>query len=392
MTNTNDSAQSPKLIWIALFSTLASVLTHIYLYSVHIKTAFGLGENAICDLSQKFSCTAVIGSGFSEVFTIPVAMFGATTNLILLIMLVGFQLFSTNNKQIDNCFWFSLPILLASLVMGTISFTLMDVYCPFCLLLYGLSIVTFLSLWRYSKVNIFKDLFSFLKTLNWTKTLIIYVTILGTSWLANSIVRQSTGLAELEKMEAVAIQEWQVSTEYDFSALKGIDFGSSSSNIQFRIIEFADFLCSHCQVASGVFHDFLETHPTASLQYFTFPLDGCETMGPNCLASKNAFCANQLGKGPDAHSLFFKNLVGAHGLTEIEQKIAQSVAELNIAKDDLENCVKSPETDLAIKRLINAGKQAGVKGTPSVFVNGRHLPYGHRKSVLEKAYQSLQLK
>ncbi|MDZ4661423.1 MAG: vitamin K epoxide reductase family protein [Pseudomonadota bacterium] len=392
----DSSAQSPKLIWLALFSTLASVLVHIYLYTVHLKTQIGVGEDSICDLSKKFNCSAVVSSTYSEIFGTPVAMFGAVSNLILLLMLVNYKLFSTNHRQAQISFWFSTPILFASFIMGAISLSLMHVYCPFCILLYGFSLVSFLSLWNLSGTKMYRDFFPFVGSLNKSKTLAVYLTILALSWLVNAIVWQNTGLADLEKMESTAIQEWQSNTQYDFSALQGIEFGSHETASPFFIVEFADFLCSHCQTAAQILHEFVDSHPTARLLYFTFPLDGCEAgpkgeVGPNCRISKNAFCANQLGKGPESHSWFFKNLVGVSGFTEVDQKIEQSLTELKLNKDDLQKCMKSPDTELAIKKLINAGKQAGVKGTPSIYVNGRQLPYAHRKTVLQKAYNSLGL-
>ncbi len=379
-------AQSPTWIWVALFSTLASLCIHIYLYINHLKVHVGLSAESMCDLSEKFSCSAVAASKFSEILGIPLAALGAVSSFFLLIFLLMHKVLGSNSAL--KAFWLSLMIAGGSVVMAIISLTQMTVYCPFCIALYVLSAVIAISLWIHVKKFKSSEKIS---PMGFSGYLVAVVLL---SWLTHAIVMQRTGFDEIEKAEASALQEWQANPQYDFSALNGIEFGSSADKSQLIITEFADFLCSHCQVAAPILHAFIKGKPNARLVFFTFPLDGCTAgptgLGPSCKMAVTAFCAKEQGKGGEAHEWIFKNIVGLRLGTEADEKVNKIQDELGLNKDSFKKCYDSKDTIQSIQRFISAGKTAGVRGTPAIFANGRILPLAQRPTVLEKAYQSVK--
>jgi glutaredoxin len=129
------------------------------------------------------------------------------------------------------------------------------------------------------------------------------------------------------------------------------------------LVEFSDFECPYCAAARPVLEAFVKSKPQTRLCMMPFPLQ----MHPNAmLAGQAALFARDQGKFWAVHDALFDNqlslsesfirqLVGKHGLDvkAFEKAVAAGkyVDELNASKE--------------------AGRQAGVESTPSVYINGR---------------------
>ena len=85
-------------------------------------------------------------------------------------------------------------------------------------------------------------------------------------------------------------------------------------------------------------------------------------------ASLAALAANQQGKFWEYHSELFKNYntLNDGKFDEIAQSLGLNMEQF---KQDLEN----PALTALVQRDLQNGVEAGVRGTPSIFVNGRLL-------------------
>jgi len=111
----------------------------------------------------------------------------------------------------------------------------------------------------------------------------------------------------------------------------------------------------------------LEQYPNdVKLVFKNFPLERIHKFAKN--AAIAALAANQQGKFWEYHDELFKNY---NKLNDAKfDEIAQSL-ELNMEqfKQDMQN----PAIAAIVQRDLKDGVAAGVRGTPSIFVNGRSL-------------------
>jgi len=94
-------------------------------------------------------------------------------------------------------------------------------------------------------------------------------------------------------------------------------------------------------------------------------------------AATAALAADKQGKFPEFHALLFKNFRSLN-----EEKLKEIATELNLDLIKFEADRKSPEIAALISRDLNNGRTADVRGTPTVFLNG--------KRVKNRGMQSLQ--
>lgn len=85
-------------------------------------------------------------------------------------------------------------------------------------------------------------------------------------------------------------------------------------------------------------------------------------------AAVAALVADKYGKFWKFHNQLFL----AHNKLS-DQKIMEIARNLGIDVQEFEKMMKSPKIQAKIQQDILDGRQAGVNGTPTVFVNGRRL-------------------
>jgi len=100
--------------------------------------------------------------------------------------------------------------------------------------------------------------------------------------------------------------------------------------------------------------------------------------------------AESYGKFWEFHDLLFKN---SEKLSD--QKIQDIAQELGIAQTDFQQMIKDPIIQEKVNQDILEGRQAGVNGTPAVFINGRFLrnrSLDAFQAVIDKELQKLAKK
>jgi protein-disulfide isomerase len=131
------------------------------------------------------------------------------------------------------------------------------------------------------------------------------------------------------------------------------------------LVEFSDFQCPYCSAAVGQLKEILKMYPTqVRLIFKQFPLE----IHPQAdLAAAAAVAAQKQGKFWALHDAMFahpENL-SRRGILMLAQ---QNGLEINQFESDIDSTVVR-ET---VVRDVQDGNQAGVEGTPSVFINGQH--------------------
>ncbi len=85
-------------------------------------------------------------------------------------------------------------------------------------------------------------------------------------------------------------------------------------------------------------------------------------------AATAALAAKSQGKFWEFHDLLFKNYNKLN-----DQKIHEIALELGLDQTEFEKKMKDPRIKAMIRQDLRDGAQAGVRATPTVFINGRRL-------------------
>jgi protein-disulfide isomerase len=180
----------------------------------------------------------------------------------------------------------------------------------------------------------------------------------GTVLYRNFVARPAISAEPLAR-RPVYVQNWRSQLS------RGAELGPASAPVQ--LIEFADFECPFC----AVFHDSvkklqLRYRAQVSLTYIYFPLPMHRFAIP---AAHAAECARNQGRFEEMYDRLFgaQESFGAKSWSTLA--IEAGVPDIDL----FDACVKSTEPVPRIDDGLKLGSELGVKGTPTVIVNGWRL-------------------
>lgn len=85
-------------------------------------------------------------------------------------------------------------------------------------------------------------------------------------------------------------------------------------------------------------------------------------------AATAALAAHQQGKFWEYHSKLFENYKSLS-----DNKLQQIAKELGLDEDQFQKDQKLPEIQKLIKRDVRNGQKIGVRGTPTIYLNGKQV-------------------
>jgi protein-disulfide isomerase len=146
------------------------------------------------------------------------------------------------------------------------------------------------------------------------------------------------------------------------------------------MVEFSDYQCPFCGRQEPTVKRLLDEYKgKVKLVYREFPLPSHDHAQK---ASEAALCAEDQGKYWEMHEKLFANQ------TALEVPRLKSYAkDLSLDTAKFDKCLDGSEKAAAVQSSVSAGKEAGVNGTPAMFINGRPLagltPYEKLKEVID---------
>jgi len=137
------------------------------------------------------------------------------------------------------------------------------------------------------------------------------------------------------------------------------------ANAAVTLIEFSDFQCPYCWKGAAQLKEVLKAFPNdVKLVFREFPL---ETHSQAALAAAAAIAAHKQGKFWPLHDLLFANR------RDLSQPaILKLAAQAGLDVKRFEQDWPAKETLAVVMHDISDGEKAGVDGTPTVFINGKH--------------------
>lgn len=115
-----------------------------------------------------------------------------------------------------------------------------------------------------------------------------------------------------------------------------------------------------------VFEQVLEKYPEdVKVVFKNFPLRNHKFAMKAAVA---ALAAESQGKFWEFHDLLFKNYNKLN-----DQKIQEIALAVGLNPEEYEKQKKDPATERRVKQDLSDGRRAGVRGTPTIFINGIRL-------------------
>jgi protein-disulfide isomerase len=134
------------------------------------------------------------------------------------------------------------------------------------------------------------------------------------------------------------------------------------------LVEFSDFECPYCGAARPMLEELQKARPQVRLCWMPFPL----TAHPNAIpAGQAALFARDAGKFWPMHDALFINQLS---LSEVF--IKDLATKQGLDGNALAKVMASTKYKDELEASKEAGKNAGVDSTPTVFINGRKLTLG----------------
>lgn len=333
---------------------LSLYLTDHY-YSLLFPTT--LGGTGLCDINEFFNCNITASSPFSNIFGIPISLFGL---LFSAIILLGFVM---PKKEIEGTNYFLAGInIIGCLVLFLYSLVGLGGLCPGCTLYYLTSACVFGMFYKFSDIKKLSP-----KVLGF-----YFLLAMITSGIALAHLENKKGqLNELAQSLIPQFEKIPDSAPFEFES----DYRVASSTENFtdapiQISKFSDYECPGCALMAKTLDlAAIKYKGLINIQYFFFPLDkACNPIMQrdlhlnSCEAAYLAACVPK-EKFSEITSYLFEhqNLINHNWLKDLSVKY------------EVTECMEKKETQEKVLKYIKVGQTLGLTGTPTIIINGKKI-------------------
>jgi protein-disulfide isomerase len=136
------------------------------------------------------------------------------------------------------------------------------------------------------------------------------------------------------------------------------------------LVQYGDYECPPCAVYNPIVAELVRKHPDwVKLEFHHFPLP----VHPKAMAAaKAAEAAGVQGKYWEMHDLLLSRQQ-TWKTKEADAEFAKMAAEIGLDQDKYNEALKYLNSEQRIDEDLKRGRDAGVSGTPTFFVNGRRI-------------------
>src|SRR5580700_6295919 len=151
------------------------------------------------------------------------------------------------------------------------------------------------------------------------------------------------------------------------------------------VVEFSDLQCLHCKDAQPTLEKLMSEDKNVRVIFQSFPLPMHDW------AAKAAAYADCVGRA--SNDAFWKFVQGTFdqqtNITEsnADEKLTAIADTAGVKGADVAACASKPDTRARIDKSVALGTAVGVTGTPTVYINGRHI--GNVVGIPEDVLKSL---
>lgn len=356
---------------------LATALYATFANAYLLKLKFAPGE-AICDVNAVISCSSLNDSAASELFGLPVTLYGVGFYVGLALASFGDPKRTPRFDQVNGLF--AIGSLVFSAYLGWEAKKL-GLVCPFCITIYACNALLLWSAFKGLGEND-RKLFDGVDRIFGTSSLWVVtatfalITLVGASSWNDFKANDTASIVENKGKTGAKLDENVLARLYakpkGTIETDGTEPVLGNVNASVTIVEFADYNCGHCSQASPVLKQIVENNPDVKLVFKAFPLSGaCNpllegTEGvERCKAAMAAECAGQQGRYFELSGKLFKNMQFRTD-ADLQFMASETVPDM----DAWGACMQSDAPLQSIQADALAGGKAQVMGTPAMFVKG----------------------
>jgi len=169
----------------------------------------------------------------------------------------------------------------------------------------------------------------------------------------------------------------------EFDVVDANDPSLGSPGAKVTIVEFADFGCPYSRKSSFVLRALARKYgDQVNYIYRDFPI---EEIHPGAtLASEAGECAKNQNKFWEFHDKLYLNQ------SDISREaLLDYAAQINLDVDAFEGCLSARVFEEEVAEDYQAGLDAGVRGTPTFFINGNRVPGSIPEDILDGIIQGI---
>lgn len=375
-------------LYFLIFLSLVGLGVSFYLTSMHFTILKeGLKGPSFCTINEHIDCDVVITSRFSKIGPFSLGGLGFIYYLYLLLPLLYARISPESLRSTLILPLFSLTLAsLGMIPLALISSLVLKTYCLLCISLYLITWGSFLLMKsllqiRFSDlgglfVNYVKALFGKAGKLSFPPHFfgnILYLFLVFGIGLFMLYSTENKYAKDYEDFDRKAFLDFHYLQKPISFEIEGRPF-LGSANAPVKIIEFSDFECPYCQVAALNFKPRLKQYQDkVQFVFYHLPLDkACNPYMKRdlheqaCNAAGASICANEQQKFWPYHDLLFQNQAKFS-----DEQLKDYAKKTGLDLPKFESCLRSEATKSKILKDIEASKNAGVQGTPTIFINGR---------------------
>lgn len=377
---------------LVFLSGVLGLALSLYLLVQHTRLKTGIQETqSFCALGKFADCDVVNMSSYSEIGGIPLAALGA---LLYFLLVVLFGLARASRQPANRIDQIGLVICALGITVDILLFFIQAVvlknFCLVCLATYACTFGLALSWVRtigFGKQglpykNLFKTLLPKVRVAPWIWGLsgLAILCFAGALAMIPSAIRiRSQTYSFVDTAIEQFFLQWKERPSKRIEIGANGTFGNPAARVQ--IVEFSDFQCPHCRNAAFTLHTLLKLFKDRV--YFVFknyPLDSaCNSAVPYamhphaCSLAKLSFCAQKKEKFWNFHDYVFFTLSEASKAkkTAYPESLRPEDFSSLFTEEEFLSCLRDASALKAVQSDIKQGNELGLKGTPTVYLNGK---------------------
>jgi protein-disulfide isomerase/uncharacterized membrane protein len=376
------AAMAWDLGWGLVLAMAAGMGVSAYLANQHI--AVLCGDSSICSISETFDCDKVNTSSFSELFGVPVALYG-----------LGFYFaaaYALTMRRLGRAKLAGLPRVLLVAGAGSVAYSAllawvshtMGTWCLFCISMYGINAFLLagsaIALKQRAALKpptepLESPFVSTMVGLGGDRSVPVMM-VAGIAAFVLSIAIYNGKKDQLacggETSDPTALATVYHLPHEGTVELTGNEPVHGRADAPYLIVEWADYGCPHCARAGAGVKELVDEDPDIQLRFKHYPLSnrcnphvGADLHPDACEASKATECARQQGRFWELNDLVFKNQN-----YQSPEDIRFMAKQVGLDMEALEACIADPITAERLKADADAANAVGLTGTPTFFIKG----------------------
>jgi protein-disulfide isomerase/uncharacterized membrane protein len=356
---------------------LASISTWVHHEIAHSSA----GYTSFCNLSATVNCDTVVTSPYGKLAGVPVSVWAI--GFYMLLLSLALRAASSDPHRRDRARADALAMTVAgglfSAYLAGISAFVLKTVCVLCAGLYLVSLTSLAAAWFAARPlrEAARRMLCRWDSVRSRPTLSIAVASVAiTLFVLSGWLGAQTRLSRQQVLQSnPQFFDWYTSQPIVDTPIGG-GYSQGPEKAPIQLVEFSDFECPHCAQAYVTLKDLLPRYQNeVRFTYHHFPLsDLCNTAVTQrghehaCHAAIAADCAAQGGKFPAFANLLFANQ------GNLDDKSLRSYAkQVGLDLDAFDKCVASSDAAERVAQDIQAGQRAGVRSTPTFFINNRKV-------------------